>query len=400
MATTNPRLSRSKALLAALSALALFATACAADGEGDDGNDEHVTSDEGALAASSAASGGLYRPAGTVLNRWGFSTGPEPNSAADFNAFYTSVKSVVGAGAVVRTGLAWDPASQDHPNFDVWSTDTLAPAIAKGVRVLPNIHCPRLPTDPQWTNGLRAIVRMYGPGGTYASTHAGFAGLTDFELWNEPNMMGDLGGTMTAAKADHLIKIGAAAIRAEASSMNFRPNVIGFAVGGIDVDYVTQLWKADHTIFASIDTLTVHAYSSSPVATCSTTGPARTHCIQSIQTVRDFLDGHGGSAVHLGTTEGGYAGSSDACRPPNVFTEQVQSQYSADAIRWLRARPALKIDFWMTYHAVDATARYSYACGSGQYDATYWKARLGVVHPDGTLKLWGTEFRDLINGWR
>ncbi len=372
-----------------------------------------------ALLVPGTASAGLLKPDNTPLEQFGFATGPEVRTLAQFNRYYDVTRSVLGSGGIVRTGLGWDPTRQNVPGFEAWSETVLDPARARGITVLPGIKTLdldrggyRWPTDSQWTHGLRQIVRMYGPGGVYAKggtyvqngrtirvpAHAGFAGLTDYELWNEPNSStGDLRGTMTPAKMAHLLKIGAAAMRDEAAELGFRINIVGPAVGGMEVDYIAKLWQADYQVFRSIDTLSIHAYSRLDTSACS---PGIKRCIKSLKLIRDYLDSHGGAHVHIANTEGGYAGDKGTCLGPQVLTEAEQSAYSEEALKWLRANPGLDVDFWITYHAIDDIGDYSFGCTSGIYDNTYWKKKLGVVRADLSLKPWGIRLRELTNSWR
>ena len=371
------------------------------------------------LLVPTAAAAGLYQPPGTVLKQFGFATGAEVKSLAQYNQYFEITSEVIGAPAIVRTSIGWDPAKTDVPGFDAWNATVLDPARAAGITILPGVRTLnldrggyRMPSDTQWAYGLRQIVQMYGPGGIYANggtyvrngkpvriaAHPGFTGLTDFELWNEPNSpTGNLGGTMTPTRMDHLLTIGAAAMRDEAAKLGFSINIIGPAIDGMDLNYLAKLWQADNQIFQSVDTLSLHGYSRFPTATCN---PYDKRCVTGLQLIRDFLDAHGGAHVHLGTTEGGFAGSQGTCLGPQVYPEQIQSDLNEEALQWLRARPSLNLDFWITFHAIDGTATYGYACDSGIFDHNFWRQKLGVVRADLSLKPWGARYRELIDLWR
>jgi hypothetical protein len=252
---------------------------------------------------------------------------------------------------------------------------------------------------------------MYGPGGVFArggtytrngrqisvAPHPGFAGLTDFELWNEPDSNGSINGFMTPPRVAHLIKLGSIAMRQEAARLGFRINIIGPGYGGIEVSDLAGLWQADNTIFQYLDTYSVHAYSRLNVETCRTT---QARCIKNFQQLRDFLDSHGGSRVHLAATEGTYSGTTGTCLGPQVLTEQQQASYAEAALRWLHDRPQLDLDFWISYAPVDEPGSYNYNCDSGIYDNCFYKKKLGVVRPDLTLKPWGARLQYLVNRWR
>jgi hypothetical protein len=373
------------------------------------------------LIVADSAQAGIRQSANTPLQQFGFSTIGQVQTAPQFIQFFNTTKQVLGIGAIVRTGLGWDPTRQTAPGFPTWSAEVLEPALARGITILPGIRTLnvtqggyRMPTDAQWENGLRWIVRMYGPNGIYqkggsyimdgrtvqVDPHPSFKGLTDYELWNEPNTQGNLNGAMTPARMVHLLKIGAAAMRAEAARLGFKINVIGPAIGGINIDYLMQLWMTDNNLFSYIDTLSVHAYTRFSPSQCDAFGSKKYRCIASFGEMRKFMDSHGGGHVHIGTTEGGVAGDRGGCTGPQVKSEEEQRDYMVANLEWLRARPYLDFDFWITPKPVDGTRRYGYACNSGEFDIPYWEAKLGVIRPDMTLKPWGARYRDLVNAWK
>jgi hypothetical protein len=375
---------------------------------------------QGVMLATSAQAG-LYKRDGLPLWHFGFSTAGQIQSAPEFIQFFNVTKQVLGPGAIVRTGLGWDPTNQNVPGFADWSATVLEPALARDIIILPGIRTLnldsggyRMPTDTQWTNGLRQIVKMYGPNGIYqkggsyiingrtvnVAAHPGFNGLVDYELWNEPNTQGNLGGAMTPARITQLLKVGSAAMREEAAKLGFKINVIGPAIGGIDLDYLTKLWNADNNLFNYIDTLTIHAYMRLPPSKCDSSGPTRLRCVETFEKIRNFIDSKGGTHVHLGTTEGGSAGDRGTCTGPQVLSEEKQRDHSVENLLWLRGRPWLKMDFWITSNPIDGTRKYGYACDSGIYDIPYWEDKLGVLRSDLSWKPWGLKLRDLVAVWR
>ena len=370
---------------------------------------------------STAAQADLYQKDPVPLRQFGFATAGQIQAEQDYLKFFDVTKQVLGTGAIVRTGLGWDPTQQDVPGFAAWSEKVLEPARARGITILPGVRTLnlssggyRMPTDAQWAHALRQIVRMYGPNGVYqkggsylvngravaVAPHPDFAGLTDFELWNEPNTQGNLNGTMTPARITQLLKAGSAAMREEAARLGFTINVIGPAIGGIDLDYLTKLWNADNNLFNYIDTLTIHAYMRLPPSKCDSVGPTRLRCVETFEKIRNFIDSKGGTDVHLGTTEGGSAGDRGTCTGPQVLSEEKQRDHSVENLLWIRGRPWLKLDFWITSNPIDGTKTYSYACDSGKYDIPYWEDKLGVLRPDLSWKPWGLKLRDLVAVWK
>jgi hypothetical protein len=366
------------------------------------------------------ANADLLKSDNTPVKHFGFATGPEVETLTEVNRYYDITRSVLGTGAIIRTGLTWEPSKEDVPGFEKWSSTMLQPALARGLTVLPGIRTRgnlggySMPTDAQWAHGLRQIVRMYGPGGVYArggtyvkngrtirvAAHPGFKGLRDYELWNEPNSNGNLNGNMTPAMAARLLRVGSQAMRDEARRLGFNINIIGPAIGGLDLEYLSNLWQADNQLFRHIDTISFHNYMRLPPWDCNPQGASKRRCVKTLLLIRNFMDTHGGAHVHLGTTEGGYSGDTGNCRGPQVLTEQQQADYTEAALRWYREHPGLDLDFWITYHAIDQTVNYSFPCNSGRFDEHYRKGKLGVVRADLSIKPVGVRFRALLDAWR
>jgi hypothetical protein len=372
------------------------------------------------LAMANPVQAGLLQPDNTPLQQFGFATIGKTQTVEEYNRFYDQALRALGVGAVVRTGLGWDPTLTSAPGFAQWSMEALEPALARGIRVLPGIRTLnlitgkyRMPTDTQWATGLREIVRMYGPNGIFqkggsfefkgrtltVEPHPDFPGLTDYELWNEPNTIGNLKGAMTPARMTQLLKIGSEVMRDQASKMGFRINIVGPAIGGISLAYLQELWMADNNLFSYIDTLSIHAYTRYTPDQCTAFGPKRNRCILSFAELRNFMNSHGGAHVHLGTTEGGTAGDQGTCTGPQVLSEENQRDYMEANLTWLRSKPELHFDFWITPPPVDKLKSYSYACDSGKFDIQYWETKLGVMRPDMTMKPWGVRYKELYDLW-
>jgi hypothetical protein len=368
------------------------------------------------LAASSVNAAGLKQPDNTPLKQFGFAMGPEMDTLAEVTTNYDIAQQIIGADAIIRTGLQWDPVLFNVPDFETWNTLKLVPALARNLRIMPRVSTMspggyRIPTDTQWTEGLRSIIRMYGPngnyqkGGTYVrngrsitvDAHPDFGGMTDFELWNEPDSQGNVGGTMTPAIMARLIRTGSTALRQEALKMGFEVNVIGPGYDGMEVADIDGLWKADNTIFQYLHTLSIHGYSRLTVSKCK---PTVGRCIKALDLIRNYLDTHGGAHLHLASTEGSYSGTQGTCLGPQVLSEETQAAYTEEALRWVRDRPYLKIDFWLTFHPVDDVGSYGFNCDSGIYDNDFYKRKLGVVRLDLTIKHYGATMKYLADLWR
>jgi hypothetical protein len=370
------------------------------------------------LACGSAAEAGVFMPPGTPLKNFGFAPGGRANTRAEYEQYLNITRTMFGAGGSLRTGLGWDSTNQNVPGFEQWSYEVLQPAIDRGLIVIPSVRTInlgtgelRIPSDAQWAHGVREVVRMYGPNGVYqkggsyvingrtirVAPHLGFKGLTDFEIWNEPESKGDASGTMTPAKMANLLKIAANVMRDQAKKQGFAINIMGPGTSGFDLAYLKLLKSADPAVFSYLNTLSVHAYTRNGVNQCKA-GDLR--CVKTLDIIRTYLNTNGGLHLHLAVTEAGVAGDKGTCLGPQVRTEEQQRQYSEDNFNWMRARPYLKMDLWITTFPFDRPAKYSYACDSNLFDPGYWVSKLGVLRPDGTMKPWGTRWKQLVTLWR
>ncbi len=81
-----------------------------------------------------------------------------------------------------------------------------------------------LPADPtSYATYVAAVVRRYGPGGSFWRRHPKLAGsaITAFELWNEPYFASGNGGVYDAGRYARLVEAGSAAGHATAPSARF-----------------------------------------------------------------------------------------------------------------------------------------------------------------------------------
>lgn len=370
------------------------------------------------MVSEAAVSAGVIMPSGTPLQNFGFAAGGRANTKAEYEKYFNITRTIFGTGGLFRTGLGWDPTRQTVPGFDQWAYEILQPATDRGVTVVPSVRTInlgsgelRIPTDAQWAHGLREVVRVLGPngvyqkGGTYVingrtvrvAPHPNFKGITDFEIWNEPESKGDAHGQMTAAKMAKLLKIAASVMRDQASKQGFTVNIMGPGISGFHTDYLRQMKSADPAVFSYMTALTIHAYTRNGASQCKA-GELR--CVKSLDMVRTYLNTNGGAHLHLGVTEAGVAGDRGTCLGPQVRTEEQQRDFSTDNFNWMRARPYLKMDFWITTFPYDRVAKYKYACSSQQYDPQYWESKLGVVRADGSMKPWGVKWKQLAAQWR
>jgi hypothetical protein len=269
----------------------------------------------------------------------------------------------------------------------------------------PSVVTPQASTGlDAWRAAVTAIVARYGPGGTFAQLHPGFPGLSAYEIWNEPNNPSGSGQPdcqtceMDPATMDQILATASAAIRQQASQMGFTPDVMGPAVGALDLNYLGDMYASDHSVLGYVDSLSTHLYMNQDPATCSTVKwPAAGHCVRTLATLREWIDSHtpaGSSPPSIAITEGGYSGSSSSCRPPNVMSLADQAQYGVSAIDWIRSHPELDVDLFSPFQVVD-NETVTYACGTG-YDPDFYVESLGATDHYGALRPWGTAYEALV----
>src|SRR5947208_433156 len=76
------------------------------------------------LLTPTATQAGLYQSDAVPLKQFGFSTGSKP-TPSELLHILDITKRVLGDGAIIRTGLTWDPTKRSFPNFADWSATVL-----------------------------------------------------------------------------------------------------------------------------------------------------------------------------------------------------------------------------------------------------------------------------------
>jgi hypothetical protein len=343
--------------------------------------------------------------------RFGYSYGPGADAPLDQQAANLSaIRSVLGANGFVRSPVHWNALVRSEP---IWAKyDAYLDRVrAQGLRWIPVIfestgnHSFVMPQATPfglagWSAAVREMVARYGPGGTYAASHPGFPGITTFEVWNEPNT--NTGNadpacpscTMSPALADAILQTASDAIRSQAAAMRFRPEAIGFGIGSVDLAYLHRLVAADPHILSAMDALSIHLYMRQAPSTCPTSGShVAAYCVRSLGVLRRWLDSASpaGHSPAIAITEGGYAGSNAACRPPNVVSEADQAAWGTQAIAWMQAHPALRVSLYSPFQPLDAGP--AAADCSTRWNPAFFKQSLGAVRGNGTLKPWGLDYR-------
>jgi hypothetical protein len=362
-------------------------------------------------AGSAAARPGRAQSPQAPPTRFGYSYGPGADAPLDQQqANLAAIRSVLGANGFLRSPVHWNALARSEP---IWSKydEYLDRVRAHGLRWIPVIfestgdHSFVTPQATPfglagWSAAVRDMVARYGPGGSYAAAHPGFPGITTFEVWNEPNTSTGNADpacpscTMRPAVADAIMQTASAAIRSQAAAMHFRPEVIGFGIGSVDLAYLPRLVAADPHVMSAMDALSIHLYMRQAPATCPTgAGRLAVYCVRSLGPLRQWLDSvsPAGHAPAIAITEGGYAGSNAACRPPNVVSEADQAAWGAQAVAWIQAHPWLRVSLYSPFQPLDAGPA-APDC-STRWNPAFFKQSLGAVRADGTLKPWGLDYR-------
>jgi chitodextrinase len=339
------------------------------------------------------------------LHTFGYAHGTVSDLAlTDMRHYLDAIAKITGPGGVVRAPIHWDPYQSSGPNWKRYDL-FLDELRARDLVFVPEIHTSHdghyvIPGQApggwaDWQADIRAIVAHYGPGGIYADAHPGFDGMTRYEIWNEPNtptgnatVNHDGSVDMDPQLSAEILRTGSEAVRQQAAVEGFTPEVIGPALGSIDLAYLNRMLGADPHLLSYVDTVSVHVYMRLDPNTCPI-GEVR--CIRTLLSLRSLIDANGGSAAGIAITEGGYSGSNDATRPNNVVTEALQASWGKGAIDWMRARPELKVNLYTPYNPLDKGVSYS-----GD-DYSYWHDHLGAVRAsDLAFKPWGLTYHNLV----
>jgi chitodextrinase len=357
----------------------------------------------GRAATSDAAIMGA--PTAPPLSQFGYSNGTVSDMApSDMAVQLNAIASIAGKGGIVRAPLHWDPYQAAGPSWTKYDS-FVTQVTQRGLTWLPEVHeshnghytlpgsSPGGYTD--WQQAITQVVQHYGPGGTYQAAHPGFPGITRFEVWNEPNTpTGNANPScstceMAPATYDTILRYGSSALRAQAARQGFAVDVVGGVIGSIDLPYIQSLYKANTAFFSYMNTLSFHLYMSLDPASCGVSNP---HCELMIPQLRSWMNANGGSAVHLGISEGGYSGSNDSNRPTaKVVSMAQQSAWGAQVVNYFENNPQLGMEFYCPFNPVDDGVKYN---GSNIY--YYWVDHLGAAYGNGTLKPWGVTYRNLI----
>jgi hypothetical protein len=241
-----------------------------------------------------------------------------------------------GAG-VVRIPFIWSRIEVMPGVMDLREQDAAVLAATEaGLEVLPflidaplfraapttsRIHLPLVFTDL----GVfaAAMVRRYGPGGTFWAQHPELAQrpIRAWQVWNEPNLPVDWPPAPDPVAYAELLRVTAAALRQADRGVEVVAAGLPDSDMGVGFEqYVAQLYAAGAA--RSFDAFALHAYRPSAQAT-----------IELVRYVRGLMDAHGDSTTPLDVTEFGWASNGPV--KPQTTTEDGQAQRVGDVMRTL-----------------------------------------------------------------
>jgi hypothetical protein len=188
---------------------------------------------------------------------------------------FARMEGVVGT---LRVPVYWFQVESRRGEYDFASVDELiGQAADRGVRVLPSIY-----GSPQWLTGdparppqrtargrvawaafLRTLVRRYGPGGIFWEGRVRRMPIRRWQLWNEPNFLLFWKPRPSPLGYAQLLRIGAAAIRAEDRGARIvTAGVAPVEAGMLPWRYLLKLYRVPG-IRRWFDLVALHPYSSS-----------------------------------------------------------------------------------------------------------------------------------------
>jgi hypothetical protein len=314
--------------------------------------------------------------------------------------------SVQASGATVYH----QPLEYNGPGGDWTGNDELVEeAWTRGVTILPTLQTGDLfllPTDPEWEGWgtwVREAVERYGVNGSFWEGKVNPTPITAWEVWNEPNIVGDEPRPAEAENYGAFLNYSAEAIQAASLATAGAPTNVLF--GGINTQvgetYEAFLGGAASTggLSANVTGVAIHPYAFAAGAE----GMAA-----EVTGVREYLDSlPEGSGKSLWITEVGWpthgkvpAGETvDGIGAAALLTESfewIKANAEADKIEtvdWYNLRDfgGTTWDGWSGLIAQDGSYRPAWYAFQGQAGAEQSGDRWAAFQADtGTLWLWST----------
>lgn len=258
---------------------------------------------------------------------------------------------LLGQAALIRTDMYasnmargatihFDGSTGD-PNYDAMMADVAT----AGATLLPTLRTGSsysIPAsdgiggDPVGSGGMQgwyefvtACCNRYAPGGSFSSG-SNWSGITSWEIWNEPNGVGDTGtsaggfsGSYTldqngikrlpVASLYSIITTAALALRTHGQLHGWTPTIIAYGSNTIDLSYLQALIAyvktQNRSLFDYIDAFSIHMYMTEDPNLAGGATAALSSRLKSLDSLRNILDTNQGAECRVWFTEGGYAGS-------------------------------------------------------------------------------------------
>ncbi len=300
---------------------------------------------------------------------------------------------------LVRQPFSWArvetaPGQLDFSVYDA----VMAAAAGAGLRVLPVVMDPpawrstapasgRLramypPRDPAAMAAfVTALVRRYGPNGTFWSTHPQLppVPIRSWQVWNEPNIQAFWATGPDPAAYVRLLDAVGTAIRAGDPGAEIVVGGLPYAGNGLTVpQFVDAMYAAGAR--GTFDTLAVHPYAADP-----------TGVLEILRVTRQQLDALGDPERPIWATEFGWATGG----PPVTITnsEAGQAKLLRDTIEYMqRARDVLHLRGFVAFRWKDVQLN------PGQTDV--WPLHTGLLRVDGSSKPAVGAFAAAASSWR
>jgi hypothetical protein len=222
-----------------------------------------------------------------------------------------------------------------------------------------------------WSSFVTEIAARYGPNGTFWRDNPALPQmpLTDWEVWNEPNLSGYWGGRPNPRRYVRLLRITGAAIHVADPSARI-------GIGGIFPpprprygvslrNFVNGVYRV-HGARSTFDALSIHPYASRPGGV-----------IGYLREARRLMNSHHDRAASIWITELGWSTGGVRWRTsPFRATEPKQAKYLSASFRKLVAlRTKLRLEQLIWHGWQDSN-----------YPGAPWTLHMGLIRSDGSAK--------------
>ena len=271
-------------------------------------------------------------------------------------------------GALAQAGLQGQPDLFGVPSW-------ISPRPAR-----PPIYSPG--QRQAWTSFIAELAARYGHGGSFWTTHPQlpYKPLSDWEIWNEPNLRGAWGGKPSPRGYVRLLKLTRSAL--QASDPEARVGIGGIFPPprpryGVSLEnFMNGIYRVRGARQA-FDAVSIHPFASRPSGVLAATREARR-----------IMNRHKDRATPLWITELGWTtGGLHWKRSPFKATESQQARYLKRTYRRLiRSRSGLKLEHLIWFAWQDTAL-----------PNAPWTGFSGLIRTDGTAKPALSAYSEIAN---